>query len=170
MRKDLPGGPCAGCRLQALARQPDQDLCSITQSCNSKCVAHRCAIPASHPLCWQRTNSASLSYEPLKGVVDALPSWVVCKALVCHMLTLGPGIQAGTLSGNPLAMVAGLKTLEILDRPGTYEYLEKITERLITGLLKEGKEAGHDVCGGHISGTPPVPRACHRPGRLQICL
>ena len=62
-------------------------------------------------------------------------------------------VQAGTLSGNPLAMVAGLKTLEILDRPGTYEYLEKITDRLITGLLNEAKEAGHEVCGGHISGT-----------------
>ena len=61
-------------------------------------------------------------------------------------------VQAGTLSGNPLAMVAGLKTLEILDRPGTYEYLEKITDRLITGLLNEAKEAGHEVCGGHISG------------------
>ena len=49
-------------------------------------------------------------------------------------------------------MVAGLKTLEILDRPGTYEYLEKITDRLITGLLNEAREAGHEVCGGHISG------------------
>jgi glutamate-1-semialdehyde 2,1-aminomutase len=33
----------------------------------------------------------------------------------------GPMYQAGTLSGNPLAMTAGIKTLEILNRPGTYE-------------------------------------------------
>ena len=62
-------------------------------------------------------------------------------------------MQAGTLSGNPLAMVAGLKTLEILDRPGVYEYLEKITDRLITGLLAAARDAGHEVCGGHISGA-----------------
>jgi hypothetical protein len=49
-------------------------------------------------------------------------------------------------------MVAGIKTLEILDRPGAYEYLEKITSRLIDGILEAGREAGHEVCGGHISG------------------
>lgn len=61
-------------------------------------------------------------------------------------------MQAGTLSGNPLAMTAGLKTLEILDRPGSYEHLEKITGRLIEGILQAGRDAGHAVTGGHISG------------------
>ena len=61
-------------------------------------------------------------------------------------------LQAGTLSGNPLAMTAGLKTLEILDRPGAYEHLEKITGRLIEGILQAGRDAGHAVTGGHISG------------------
>ncbi|HLN63846.1 MAG TPA: glutamate-1-semialdehyde 2,1-aminomutase [Symbiobacteriaceae bacterium] len=46
----------------------------------------------------------------------------------------GPMYQAGTLSGNPLAMTCGLKTLEILGRPGTYERLTSLTERLIGGL------------------------------------
>ena len=46
----------------------------------------------------------------------------------------GPMYQAGTLSGNPLAMTCGLKTLEILGRPGTYERLTSLTERLISGL------------------------------------
>lgn len=64
----------------------------------------------------------------------------------------GPMYQAGTLSGNPLAMTAGLKTLEILDRPGSYEHLEKITGRLIEGILQAGRDAGHAVTGGHISG------------------
>lgn len=64
----------------------------------------------------------------------------------------GPMYQAGTLSGNPLAMTAGIKTLELLSKPGTYEYLDKITERLITGLLAAAREAGHAVCGGHVSG------------------
>lgn len=61
-------------------------------------------------------------------------------------------LQAGTLSGNPLAMTAGLKTLEILDRPGAYEHLEKVTGRLIEGILQAGRDAGHAVTGGHISG------------------
>jgi glutamate-1-semialdehyde 2,1-aminomutase len=63
----------------------------------------------------------------------------------------GPMYQAGTLSGNPLAMAAGIKTLEILSRPGSYEHLEKITAKLINGILDAGREFGHDVCGGNIS-------------------
>lgn len=64
----------------------------------------------------------------------------------------GPMYQAGTLSGNPLAMTAGIKTLELLQKPGTYEYLDRITKKLIEGLLKAAKEAGHAVYGGQISG------------------
>jgi len=64
----------------------------------------------------------------------------------------GPMYQAGTLSGNPLAMTAGIETLKILGEPGTYEYLEKITSRLIAGILDAGKEHGHAICGGSISG------------------
>lgn len=64
----------------------------------------------------------------------------------------GPMYQAGTLSGNPLAMTAGMKTLELLQRPGTYEHLETITSKLIGGLLSIAREAGHEVTGGNISG------------------
>ncbi len=64
----------------------------------------------------------------------------------------GPMYQAGTLSGNPLAMTAGIKTLEILQKPGTYEYLDKITKRLATGLLQIAQETGHPAVGGQISG------------------
>jgi glutamate-1-semialdehyde 2,1-aminomutase len=63
----------------------------------------------------------------------------------------GPMYQAGTLSGNPLAMTAGIKTLELLQRPGIYEYLEKVTKSLTEGLLKVARDAGHSVSGGHIS-------------------
>ncbi len=63
----------------------------------------------------------------------------------------GPMYQAGTLSGNPLAMTAGIKTLEILKRPGSYEYLEKITKRLADGLVQAAKDTGHAACGGSIS-------------------
>ena len=63
----------------------------------------------------------------------------------------GPMYQAGTLSGNPLAMTAGIKTLELLKKPGTYEQLDKITNKLATGMLQTAKDAGHDVVGGQIS-------------------
>ncbi|OVA17436.1 Tetrapyrrole biosynthesis [Macleaya cordata] len=64
----------------------------------------------------------------------------------------GPMYQAGTLSGNPLAMTAGIHTLERLKEPGSYEYLSKITAELIQGILEAGKSAGHEMCGGYISG------------------
>jgi len=64
----------------------------------------------------------------------------------------GPMYQAGTLSGNPLAMTAGIKTLELLRQPGTYEQLDRITKRLASGLLQIAKETGHAACGGQISG------------------
>ncbi|MEH1798279.1 MAG: glutamate-1-semialdehyde 2,1-aminomutase [Nostoc sp.] len=63
----------------------------------------------------------------------------------------GPVYQAGTLSGNPLAMTAGIKTLELLQKPGIYESLERITKKLADGLLQIAKETGHAVCGGQIS-------------------
>ena len=64
----------------------------------------------------------------------------------------GPMYQAGTLSGNPLAMTAGIETLSILGEDGSYEHLDKVTSRLIEGILEAGREAGHEVCGGSISG------------------
>ena len=72
--------------------------------------------------------------------------------LACKPSRLSFGVQAGTLSGNPLAMVAGIKTLEILDRPGAYEGMTEKTKRLTEGLLQAGRDAGHEVTGGCISG------------------
>jgi glutamate-1-semialdehyde 2,1-aminomutase len=63
----------------------------------------------------------------------------------------GPMYQAGTLSGNPLAMTAGIKTLEILQRPGTYEQLEAITAQLSQGMLEIARKTGHAATGGHLS-------------------
>ena len=54
---------------------------------------------------------------------------------------LGPVYQAGTLSGNPLAMTAGLKQLEIISRDGFYEDLTQKTELLVSGLLERAKKA-----------------------------
>jgi len=54
----------------------------------------------------------------------------------------GPVYQAGTLSGNPLAMRAGLETLKRLRTPGFYEALEEKSARLVAGLLEGCKAAG----------------------------
>lgn len=74
------------------------------------------------------------------------------KDIMSMVAPAGPMYQAGTLSGNPLAMTAGIKTLEILSRPGAYEHLERVTRKLIDGILSAGKEAGHEICGSNISG------------------
>ena len=58
---------------------------------------------------------------------------------------LGPVYQAGTLSGNPLAMRAGLATLPKLEAPGFYEGVNRKTNRLAEGLRAALREAG--VCG-----------------------
>jgi glutamate-1-semialdehyde 2,1-aminomutase len=63
-----------------------------------------------------------------------------------HLAPLGPVYQAGTLSGNPLAMAAGLKAMEILARPGTYERLEHLGKRLGDGLLAAAKAAKVPAC------------------------
>jgi glutamate-1-semialdehyde 2,1-aminomutase len=54
----------------------------------------------------------------------------------------GPVYQAGTLSGNPLAMAAGIAILDLLDRPGTYETLEARSARLEDGLRRAARDAG----------------------------
>lgn len=62
----------------------------------------------------------------------------------------GPVYQAGTLSGNPLAMRAGLETLTRLKEPGFYESLEAKSARLLTGLLDRCKTAGVPATGNRF--------------------
>ncbi|MEK6560607.1 MAG: glutamate-1-semialdehyde 2,1-aminomutase [Nitrospirota bacterium] len=57
----------------------------------------------------------------------------------------GPVYQAGTLSGNPLAMTAGIETLKILSQPGTYERLNRLSEQLSQGFSDAAKSAGATV-------------------------
>jgi glutamate-1-semialdehyde 2,1-aminomutase len=57
-----------------------------------------------------------------------------------HIAPLGPVYQAGTLSGNPVAMAAGLKTLELISEPGFFEQLEVLTRRLVQGLQAAADE------------------------------
>jgi glutamate-1-semialdehyde 2,1-aminomutase len=55
---------------------------------------------------------------------------------------LGPVYQAGTLSGNPIAMAAGLATLDIISRPGFYQPLFERTQQLCEGLREAARAAG----------------------------
>jgi glutamate-1-semialdehyde 2,1-aminomutase len=64
------------------------------------------------------------------------------KAIMECLAPLGPVYQAGTLSGNPLAMAAGIATLEELGKPGFYEDLEKKASRLVAGMGQAAQKAG----------------------------
>ena len=64
----------------------------------------------------------------------------------------GPVYQAGTLSGNPVAMAAGLATLEKLDEPGFYEALSERTQQLSDGLASAAAEAGVPMANEHEGG------------------
>jgi glutamate-1-semialdehyde 2,1-aminomutase len=64
------------------------------------------------------------------------------KDLMNHIAPAGPIYQAGTLSGNPLAMVAGLVTLRRLRDRSIYERLEQSSARLCAGLVKAASDAG----------------------------
>ena len=62
--------------------------------------------------------------------------------VMTQLAPTGPVYQAGTLSGNPIAMAAGLKTLEIIGRKGFYEDLDVKTERMVSGVLKAAAAHG----------------------------
>jgi glutamate-1-semialdehyde 2,1-aminomutase len=65
---------------------------------------------------------------------------------------LGPVYQAGTLSGNPVAMAAGLATLQGLEAPGFHERLEAATDRLVRGLAQAAARAGIPLATNHVCG------------------
>ena len=59
-----------------------------------------------------------------------------------YIAPVGPVYQAGTLSGNPIAMAAGLKSLELLSVPGVHEKLEAISKAICEGFEAAAKKAG----------------------------
>jgi len=65
---------------------------------------------------------------------------------------LGPVYQAGTLSGNPVAMAAGLATLDGISVPGFHARLAVTTERLVTGLGEAARSAGVPLATNHVCG------------------
>ena len=65
---------------------------------------------------------------------------------------LGPVYQAGTLSGNPVAMAAGLANLDLITQPGFYEDLAQKTEYLVHGIMAEAKKTGIPMSENHVGG------------------
>jgi glutamate-1-semialdehyde 2,1-aminomutase len=69
-----------------------------------------------------------------------------------QLAPLGPVYQAGTLSGNPVAMAAGLATLKIVSAPGFYDTLESKTQRLTAGFKTIAGDAGNSVTTNAVGG------------------
>ncbi|HEY5800827.1 MAG TPA: aminotransferase class III-fold pyridoxal phosphate-dependent enzyme, partial [Burkholderiaceae bacterium] len=72
--------------------------------------------------------------------------------LMANMSPVGAVYQAGTLSGNPVAVAAGMATLKLIQQPGFYEKLAASTERLATGLAQAATEAGVTFCTDAVGG------------------
>ncbi len=64
------------------------------------------------------------------------------RAIMEHIAPLGPVYQAGTLSGNPLAMAAGITTLKLLSQPGFHDRLSSYTSQMLSGLQERADAAG----------------------------
>jgi glutamate-1-semialdehyde 2,1-aminomutase len=69
-----------------------------------------------------------------------------------YLAPLGPVYQAGTLSGCPVAMAAGLKTLELITQPGFYDALTAKTTRLLQGLQAAADQAGVPFTTNQVGG------------------
>ncbi len=74
------------------------------------------------------------------------------KEIMQHIAPLGPVYQAGTLSGNPIAMAAGLKTMQLVSKEGFYDALSAKVEHLVSGIMTAAKDAGIPMTENHVGG------------------
>ena len=74
------------------------------------------------------------------------------RAIMEKIAPLGPIYQAGTLSGNPVAMAAGLKTLELIQQKDFFKNLTLMTERFMNGLRNVAKKAGIPLTTNQVGG------------------
>ncbi len=96
------------------------------------------------------------------------------KEIMSKLAPLGNVYQAGTLSGNPVAVASGLKTLEIVSRPGFYECLTGQTEKLMAGLKRAADEAHVPFAVDSVGGmfgfyfAPQVPSSFEAVTKMDI--
>ncbi len=69
-----------------------------------------------------------------------------------HIAPLGPVYQAGTLSGNPISLAAGLKTLELASADGFHQQLDAAARRLTSGLQERASQAGIPLSTNQVGG------------------
>jgi glutamate-1-semialdehyde 2,1-aminomutase len=69
-----------------------------------------------------------------------------------QLAPIGLVYQAGTLSGNPVAVAAGLKTLELIQKPNFYDDLSLMTKRLVDGMTDVAKSKGISFCARNVGG------------------
>jgi len=74
------------------------------------------------------------------------------REIMAHIAPLGAVYQAGTLSGNPIAMIAGLTTLELLEEPSFFVELSVKTENFVADLLAKAKAANIPMTGTTVGG------------------
>ena len=72
--------------------------------------------------------------------------------IMAHLAPLGPVYQAGTLSGNPLAMSAGIATLKKVGAPGFFDALTETTRSLVTGMAQAAADAGVPLATESVGG------------------
>jgi glutamate-1-semialdehyde 2,1-aminomutase len=74
------------------------------------------------------------------------------KAIMEKIAPLGPVYQAGTLSGNPVSMAAGLATLKLIQAPGFHDKLSQTTAMLCDGLKQRARAAGIPLATNQVGG------------------
>ncbi len=72
--------------------------------------------------------------------------------IMAHLAPLGGVYQAGTLSGNPVAVAAGLKTLELVAKPGFFDALAATTAQMVAGITAAAHAAGVPMSGASLGG------------------
>ncbi len=89
------------------------------------------------------------------------------KDIMQKLAPIGNVYQAGTLSGNPLAVAAGLTTLNLVSAPGFYDTLSAQIDTLLKGMEQLASDAGHDFATDHVGGMFGIYFAKNKPKSLD---
>lgn len=89
------------------------------------------------------------------------------KDLMNFLAPMGPVYQAGTLSGNPVAVAAGMSTLKLIQQPGFYESLSAQTAKLARGLSEAASAAGVTFCADAVGGMFGLYFGAEVPGSFK---